>query len=241
MTTIRLGPPPPLPAVPDLITLSPEELRQVALHADGTRARTVVGDVIVPVLQNLLGGLGAGIVVWLLVVGLLGLSGQAIPDALRYIAGGMGGLVASLATTFRFFGDELGIGQKLYRLGQDSQQGTIKALRVELNAANEMIVGLRRNGNAAPQNQLDRRTLLVRDARRILAWYYQGADITRRECETRGMTQPAWNKAMGLLTAANLRDDRGFLYPTLKEAKTALTDYLSELDGLAPHVLPFKE
>ena len=215
----------------------------MVLTGDGIRERTISADVLVPVLQNLLGGLGAGVVIWILFAAAL--SALALPptgEAIKLIAAAVGGLVAAFATSFRFFGDELGIANQMYRRGQQSQLARLNTLQAELRAAHEVIVQMRRNGTAAPRQVVTKRSLTRRDAVQLLRWHYSGVDVTRKHCEAAlGMGQPAWNKASSVLVASRVKEGNAFPFPTLDEAEQTLDQYLSAVDGLNPHVLPFKE
>lgn len=226
----------------ELITLSPIELRQYA-QGQQMAEQTLIGSVVVPILQNILGGIGAG--------GLFAIGAGAVSVSMNFPIGQglalwaslFGGFVACFFTAWRFFSDEIAIGRKLYQMGQSSRQAEIDALRAEGTALALEVTELKRSGHTVKASVATKRTEVIADAVKLLQWGYTGAGIDRRSCEQRGMSQTAWGKARRLLIASGCLGEDGQLPdPDLGAAKIRLKDYVGNRQRLAElesYVTPF--
>lgn len=187
----------------ELIALAPDELRRLAM-ATATQEQTLVGGVFVPILQNIAGGAGAGGLFAIAVASLAQPLGFSPGQGLALWAALVGGAVTCGFTAWRFFADEIGIGRRLYEMGAKSRQTEIDALRAESTALALEVVELKRGGATLPARKDSKREQVIKDATKIIKWYFTGAAIDRRSCEQRGMSQTSWAKARRLLQAAGL-------------------------------------
>ena len=196
-----------------MISLSPAELRQYAM-GQGVTEQTLTGSVLVPILQNVAGGIGAGGLFAIVAGAIAAPIGFPIGQGLAVASALFGLAVTCLFTMTRFFSDEVGIGKRLYAMGAKSRQPEIDALRAESTAALLEIVELKRGGAVAPTSKSVKREAVIRDGVKLLKWAYTGAALDRRSCEGRGMSQTSWAKARRLLVASGLLTEDGTVTET---------------------------
>jgi hypothetical protein len=223
----------------NLLELTPEELHRWAMQGTQMRERTFVSDVGVPLLQNLLGGLGAGLLFMILAHALVALL-EWVPDLLliNLLAGAVGGLGTAGMTVFRFWGDELGVGRRLYRMGAKSRDTEIAALHAEIDGLRNTLGQVK---GVVPNRAADDRAIVARDARTLAALHYKGAAITRKASTDRGMSQTGWAKARNLLIAAKVLDGAtGAMLPTdAATAQDLISQYTGRIDKLDVDVTPY--
>lgn len=226
----------------DLLELTPEELHRWAMSGPQAKERTFVSDVAVPLAQNLLGGLGMAGLCAILALALAAiLEWVPDPETVSLVSWAAGGLGAAGMTVFRFWGDELGVGRRLYRMGAQSRDTEVAALHAEIDSYRNALAGVKAAGGTVRNRAAAERAIIARDARTLVALAYRKADITRKACENRGMSQGAWRKARNLLIAAKILDGstNALVPPDASTAATLLDTYLGRIDEMNVDVTPF--
>src|SRR5436309_1981333 len=91
--------------------------------------------VLIPLTQNLLGGVAVGGLGMIGVIAYTGAVGNVVDlyNASIWCALA-GGLVACIVTIIRFFGDDLGIVTTAYRMGYQARDAEVSALHMEIRA-----------------------------------------------------------------------------------------------------------
>jgi hypothetical protein len=181
---------------------------------------TWIGHVLVPLVQNLLGGVA---VAALGAIAVQAVTGEVTTQAVTWCAL-VGGAVACTFTVLRFFGDDLGIVTGAYRAGRRSRDSQVAELQLQLRSAQEAIDA----AGPMPSAQLAQRQQMAQKAHAnavlITKVAYQGDTISRKAMEDRGIGQRDWERAMSLLRAAGVLDAQGQLAPRLapKQALEAI-------------------
>ena len=163
--------------------------------------------VFIPLLQNLAGGIGAFLFVfiplWYLEVKMV--------DAATYGAL-LGGLVFAVATMIRAFRDEVRYVVAAY--GERQDKATRSALQAEVNQLRREVKDLKSQGIISSKMN----ALLATE--RLLGDYFERhLDITRAAAMQRGYTRAQWDAVMRLARAARVVNDKGIvLVPTFAEA-----------------------
>ena len=179
-------------------------------------AQTWTNSVAVPFMQNLLGGLG---------VGLLAFIGGIISELEPLTAGKLaliiGGIVFGLAMIIRAFRDEVHFVVAVWSEHQD--QTTREALHQEIEALTKEIERIKNAG------LLSDRYAAQSAAEQLLHDYFrQQLAITRRAAAERGMTRPAWKAGTGILQKAGAMDANFTIHaPTYTAAMAAMLRYLA--------------
>jgi len=187
-------------------TVATIEQMPAALPEARPAGQTVTSDVLVPALQNLLGGFGAGV----FVERVLSIWTPLLRDDVTFWAMSVGFLVFGLATATRAFRDEIVIlihawaerrnRQDMTDLMQerDDLRTTIITLNAEIDRLASLDGG---SGNGA----------IVLVAYRLLSDYYtsglaftQTAVLDRKVC-----SRPVWNVITGFLKAAKIINGNG--------------------------------
>lgn len=169
--------------------------------------------VVIPLAQNLLGGLAVTIFCMVILVGL----GRHFLWRMVYeefmfwsVLAGLG--VAATFTVIRFFGDEVGIVGAAYNLGKRAGDAQISALTAENRQLRALIQELRGSttGTARTQEMTQRIEEARANAESLLNLAYGGQSIARDQVKAY-MPQRPWERAMCLLRAAGCLDAKGSL------------------------------
>lgn len=182
-----------------LLTGQPEETQDFASQ----RPPTWETHIVIPLVQNIAGGIAVFALCWTVTVGL----GQyllwpVILKELSFWSAVSGGTVTAAMTIVRFFGDELGLLAAAYRLGKRSADSQISALVAEneqLQAAVRELRGTATTHRA--QDMADRLRRAQDDAEHLLALAYGGQSIAREKVKDY-IPQRNWERAIQLLRAA---------------------------------------
>lgn len=163
--------------------------------------------VFIPLLQNLAGGIGAFLFVFIPLWYL-----EMIPlDAATYGAL-LGGLVFAIATMIRAFRDEVRYVMAAY--GERQDRATRAAQQAELEQLRREIKELRSQGIIS-----SKMNALMATERLLGDYYERHLDITRAPAMSRGYSRAQWDAAMVLLRAAQIVNEKGgVLVPTFAEA-----------------------
>jgi len=179
-------------------------------------AQTWTNSIAVPFMQNLLGGLG---------VGLLAFIGGIISELEPWTAGKLaltiGGVVFGIAMIIRAFRDEVRFVVAVWSERQD--RATQASLQREINALSAEIERIKTAGLLS-----DRYAAQTSAEQLLFDYFHQKLDITRREAKTRGMTRPAWEAGTGILQKAGAMDANFTIRaPTYTAAMAAMLRYLA--------------
>jgi hypothetical protein len=129
-----------------LLTEQPEETQNLASQ----RPPTWETHIVIPLVQNVAGGIAVFALCWTVTVGL----GQyflwaVLLKELSFWSAVIGGTVTATMTIIRFFGDELGLLTAAYRLGKRSADAQVNALTAE----NEQLRATAREMSGAPTSR----------------------------------------------------------------------------------------
>jgi hypothetical protein len=206
-----------------LLTEQPEETQNLASQ----RPPTWETHIVIPLVQNVAGGIAVFALCWTVTVGL----GQyflwaVLLKELSFWSAVIGGTVTATMTIIRFFGDELGLLTAAYRLGKRSADAQINALTAEneqLRATAREMSGIPTNHRA--QEMLERLERAQSDAEHLLALAYGGQSIAREQVKAY-LPQRSWERAIQLLRSAGCFDSSGALSePNLALALGRLRSY----------------
>lgn len=178
--------------------------------------------VVIPLTQNILGGLAVGAFLALVAYGWADANAQPIEqDEIVHWALIVGGAVASAATFIRFFGDDVGLIASAYRQGQQSRDAEVAALQLELRTAFDAQRSVEVDGSKSVNDRhLELRHRARRDALKLIEVAFQGDAISRSAMGGRGMGQRDWERAARLLRAASVMDESGSI--TARNPATAI-------------------
>jgi len=195
--------------------------------------QTFAADVAVPIAQNIAGGIGAACI--------LGIGAMSISNAFSWSVdasvvmqfSALGGIVvASAATVWRSFADEIGMVRIVYEAGQRSMEEQVNALEGERRNLSRQLARLKGAGVVAETVDAEH-DVTRRNVEQMIAWHYEGQKIARRVCEERGISQTQWNKAMGGMVAAGIVQGGKMQPGTVGDALAEWREYVSTQDALA--------
>jgi hypothetical protein len=168
--------------------------------------------VIIPLTQNVLGGLAVAGLCAVVTVGLgRYFLWRVIVDELALWSLLLGGFVAFVATVVRFFGDDLGIVTSAYRLGRRTADGQISALVAETEQLRRTVQALSRaDAPLRGQELVETIRRALRDGEQLLGLAYGGQRISREQVAAY-MPQRSWERAIQLLRAAGCLDAKSQL------------------------------
>jgi hypothetical protein len=182
---------------------------QMQVEEQPLEPQTWTSDVLVPLTQNLCGGLAVGGLGFIAFVAVH--EWRTIPwksaDVLLWCLLA-GGAVTCAMTILRFFSDDLGITVQAYHAGQRSMLPRISALETQLQAAQEALAGKHQH-TSAEARLLEVMSRARTDAERLIRLYFEGDKIDRLSMAGRGMGQRDWERARRLLQAAGVIDGSG--------------------------------
>lgn len=176
------------------------------------KLQTIQSHVIVPLVNNLLGGLGAFVlcaVLWLAVAAALG--ARVDYDDLRFWCGLVGAGAFGAMSIVRFLGDDLGFITAAYRAGVASADAQISGLVADNQQLQAALRELRGTGPA--NGKVEKIERARAHAEELLGIAHAGGSIAREKVAT-WCPQRSWEaavqllKASGALTANNELADR---------------------------------
>jgi hypothetical protein len=187
---------------------------------------TWISHVLVPLTQNVVGGVA---VAGLGAIAVQAIAGQVTQAAWLWCAL-VGGVVTCVVTVLRFFGDDFGLYRAAYNAGRRSRDAQIAALQLQVSEANDAASF----GDAAPSATIGKRQEMARaahaHARLIIRVVFQGDSISRDAMADRGVGRRDWERAMALCRAAGVIDDEGKLTPRIapKQALDAVAQLVAK-------------
>ena len=195
-------------------------------------------DILVPITQNIGGGLAASIILAVLNYAWARANSLAFDLNETLIWSGLiGVLVAAVTTIIRFFSDELGLLRAAYLAGQQSRDEEIQRL-------NRQISILEQRGQPTPADatEINKRLGKMKgdlyNATNLLKILLDGGNISRSNGE-HDLTQRPWERAVGLLEKSKVYGyaDRQLLISSRAEAHKTLTEfYQQQYDKAAANV-----
>lgn len=207
--------------------------QKITMPADGEMISlpTWEAHVLIPVTQNILGGIAVGALGFIGVIAYTGTVENAID---LYNAGvwcGLaGGIVTCAVTIIRFFGDDLGVVTTAYKAGYHARDSQVAALELELRASYDAQSSADANGNARSviserQRMMDQAR---KDAAKIVEVAFAGDNTSRDAMKGRGMGQRNWERAVRLLMASGAMNGDGIIVATSPaQALKAIDEQLS--------------
>jgi hypothetical protein len=184
---------------------------------------TWISHVLVPITQNLLGGIA---VAGLGMIAVQAATGEVTPSAALWCALG-GGLVTCIVTVLRFFGDDFGLYSAAYRAGRRSRDAEMDNLNKQLHAAKTAL----ENAGIATSAEFSKRVIMgqiaIRNARTIMTAAYGGGNYSRGKMSAQ-MGDKDWGRSMRMLRVVGIFDDNNTIRreraPSIKEASTILDE-----------------
>lgn len=187
---------------------------------------TWISHFLIPIAQNLAGGLAVAGLCLVLVIAL----GFDV-DAFILWAGLAGGAVFCTATVIRFFADDFGIVHGAYQAGRRSRDGEVNALQLQLQDA---LSTAHLDPSSAQRKVTEQAQRARRDVQRILEIHFGGETTTRAAMQARGMGQRDWERAVRLLRAAGCIDENGaMLARSPQQALRAIDSRLNDDQAFA--------
>lgn len=190
--------------------------------------------VLIPLVQNLLGGI-AVFAFSSICIYAVSLTFDLVLDwrFMLVICSLLGGAFATFWTIVRFYGDDWGILATAYKAGKNSQQDRITAQAQEIHYLNSVIDKMR-NGQSVTRgysnhvtDQMDR---AWKHANVLLEMIFARKEIAREKvCKPKSgkavMGERDWERAMRLLKSAGCIEDRKVQQRSLADAKTQIKGY----------------
>jgi hypothetical protein len=188
--------------------VNPETL-QMTVQEQEVEPQTWTADVLVPLTQNLCGGVAVGMLGYIGYVAYVTWHTLPLSTAsARLWCLLAGSAVACVMTIIRFFSDDLGIVIAAYRAGQRSMLPQISALEENLQATQD-VLRERRHHTSEETRLLEGVNRARNDAERLLRLHFEGDKIDRKTMSERGMGQRDWERARRLLQAAGVLNHDG--------------------------------
>lgn len=184
------------------------------------------GGIVVPLTQNIVGGIACGAFGALLAFGWNEGNGL-LTDwvATAQWSAILGGLVATGATVVRFFGDDFGLLSAAYRAGAASRNDEINNLYSQL-AAWESVAS--QSGGIKLKEVGDRADLFKKwardDALAMVKMHLSGTVPTLSKCKSVGIEQRRWERARRLLKSLKLMDEEGVTATSYTDASRAIEE-----------------
>lgn len=203
---------------------------------------TWAGHVLIPLTQNLLGGVAVGALGYLSTMAVSNYYGWHIDaDGVQLWCEIAGGLVASVVTITRFFGDDLGIIRAAYVAGQRSRDAQVSSLELEIRALRDANHAAQASGNAASATKREGEFYIRahNDAKTLIRVHFNRDSIRRAAMVQRGMGQRDWERAAGLLKAAGVMDgDYNITARTVTQAFKAIDERIKADSGRGDNFTP---
>lgn len=199
-------------------------LTPVEQQATSPPPQSLEQHVIVPLLQNIAGGIAAGTLTY---IG-FAVTGTAVDQLFWALVTGI--TTTSLATIVRFFGDDLGIVAAAYRAGAASRTEEINRLTNELAALHTALTGQQRTATSATKtSKLDMLKRSYDHARIMAENGIRGRPIDRRTCNNQyQIGEVDFGRAYRLLQEAGIRNQQDtFTITQVSEAKQKLHAYFN--------------
>lgn len=195
--------------------------------------------IIVPLTQNVGGGIAAAIILAVLNYAWTRANHLAFDQNETLIWTGLAGILVAAATTLvRFFSDELGLLRAAYTAGQRSMMEEIQRLNRQISILEQ------RGGQPTPGDATDINKRLGKmkgdlyNATTLLKILLDGGNISRSNGE-HDLSQRPWERAVALLEKAKVYShaDRQLLISGRTEAQRTLTEfYQQQYDKAAANV-----
>lgn len=192
------------------------ETQRIVEDGGPVRSQELYADVFVPLLQNIFGSIGTGLLAWLAVAYLFGpLFGGASPESQFRIGAVVAGLTFGVACVLRFFSDELRIPRYWYDRGYADCEDQMQVELDELVAENSQLVqrlsaGGQRPKSVATNSNIERLNVIHADATELLNKYLAGEDTTRAVwMQEHGGGRHAWSRAREHLVKAGVLQVEG--------------------------------
>jgi hypothetical protein len=168
----------------------------------GEPGATWVGSVLIPLVQNVVGGIA---VFGLGVIGVRAFTGEFATDPILWCAF-VGGALACLMTVTRFFGDDLGLFTVAYNAGRRSRDHDLDILNKKLHGAQAALdaAGQPSSGTVISQ-RVHIGQIAMRNARTIAQVAYAGSNYSRRAMKDK-MGEKDHSRAMRVLCVGNVLD-----------------------------------
>jgi len=196
--------------------------------ATGREPPTWMAHVLIPLTQNLLGGLAVSSLTLIATYAVSTWLDSAMETKSALLWNGLiGAVVAAGFTVIRFFGDDLGLLTGAYRAGQASRDIEVNALEHEMQEAHRLIDQL--NGvkisSGARDELLDRCQRSREHALDLVRRRLAGEEYRRKQLnDSRVINQKDWNRAHALLCQARVidREAKQLTVRTVSEAQRAI-------------------
>lgn len=187
--------------------------------------------IVVPLSQNLLGGIAACLFCLILSWSWDQANGYTTNwDATLKWTAALGALVATGATVVRFFSDDIGLIAGAYNQGRNSRDAEVTALHAELAAWEAAYSQHSENGvaPAASDKAALFKTWAKKDAMLMIDTYFAtNATPTRQAMKAKGVGQRRFERASRLLKSLNLMDDESITATDRKAAHKAIHERIS--------------
>lgn len=186
--------------------------------------------VLIPLVQNLLGGAAVAIVFGALAVGFARkMDAEIDRDSLIFWCSLAGVLVSGLATIVRFFGDDLGIVAAAYTMGRRQADAQLSAMQGEVNQLRAIAKEIKpEQFTQRNAEMLERIAKAEEHAKHLLALAYGGHSIAREQVSAY-IPQRAWERAMNLMRAAGCLDGNSKLVErNLASAQARLDTFVKQ-------------
>lgn len=167
------------------------------------------GSIVVPLTQNIVGGVAVAILISVLAVAYCRALGRIVDiQAMLWIAGTIGVSVAAVFTIVRFFGDDLGLFVAAYRAGQRYADEQIQAVRQENDTLRAQLETARAQGRPALERLAAKQDRSQANAITLLTLGYTKGVSAMAANKVIGheLSDPEWRKARQLLVAAGCID-----------------------------------
>ena len=167
-------------------------------------AQSWTSHVLVPLTQNILGGIATGGLIALIFIEIFGVDVETTRRVAQIIAL----FVACSFTILRFFADDLGLVIRAYRSGQESMIPQINSLQLQLADAEEQLDSLTNRDDTVELTTNHQQVLqATADAENLIKWHFSGRAISRSACAQRGIKQRRWERAKRVLENAKIYDN----------------------------------
>lgn len=163
---------------------------------------TWVSEVLIPLVQNIVGGVA---VTGLGIIGVRAFTGEITVQAVTWCAL-VGGALACTMTVTRFFGDDLGLFKIAYDAGRNSRNHDLDVLNKKLYATQAALEAAGQPNSAGViVKRVHIGQIAVRNARTIAQVAYAGGNYRRRAMSDK-MGEKDWGRAVRLLQVVNVLD-----------------------------------
>jgi hypothetical protein len=223
---------------------------QQTIDIQRPQGQTWDGAIIVPLTQNLIGGVAVAALIAVLSVAFCRASGRIVNvDALLWLAGTIGATVAALFTIVRFFGDDLGLFGLAYRAGQHYADERLQVMQQENDSLRAQLETARSQGKPAVNRLAERHDRTQANAITLLTIAYNKGvpAMAANKIIGKEMSDPDWRRARALLVASGCLDGQtgNLCHSGIRNAKQHLQAYcqphLERAEKLPTYVVPWSK